>query len=73
VNWFCSHQRKSGLLRSTFVRSDSGDLRHKLALSVPEVMGLLHAQPQRRTIATELAQTDRHFWCDGGESREYAV
>jgi len=37
------------LTSGAFVRVDSGDLTYEIALGMPEVMGLLHAQPQRGT------------------------
>ena len=50
-----------GLRRLRLRGRNLRDLFLERAFGVPEVVGLLHAQPQARPIATELAEANRHL------------
>ena len=55
------------------MRRDLVQLASQALLGMPEVVSLLHAQPESRAIPAEPAQAHRHLGADGGPSGEDAV
>src|SRR5829696_2859408 len=55
------------------MRWDAGDLIAQRSLCVPKVVVLLHAEPEIRAVAAELADPERHFGRDPGLLSEDAV
>ena len=55
------------------VLGDLFELGAELLLGSPEVVGLLHAEPEVRPVAAELAQAQGHLGSDCRAAREDAV